>query len=193
MPMSRIIEEMLRLTDGNQTMLAKELKVTQPTVSRWLSGAEPKRKHHERILVYARKKGVAEASTFDAELIVPIVGYVGAGGEILFEKGQGPFGEARMPPKNTTPTTVAVVVRGDSMAGQLENGWTVYYDRRYSPPSESLIGRLCVVGLQDGRVLIKKLLPGHANGLYVLYSVNAAPLLDQAVEWAAPVSWIAPT
>ena len=97
-----------------------------------------------------------------------------------------------MPPSKGDETTVAVVVKGDSMAGQLEDGWVVYYDNRHIPPSERLLGRLCVVGLEDGRVLVKKLLPGRAKGLYDLYSANAGPLLDQAVAWAALVLWIAP-
>lgn len=97
-----------------------------------------------------------------------------------------------MPPKNGTETTVAVVVRGDSMAGQLEDGWIVYYDDRRAGPSEDLLGRLCVVGLNDGRVLIKKLLPGRQTGKYDLYSTNAAPMLDQQIDWAARVTWIAP-
>lgn len=187
-----ILQEMLKGQKWTQTALARRVGVEQPTVSRWLKGSEPKLNHRDKILGLARKLGVVKGSTND-ENTVQVVGYVGAGGQILYDTGQGPFGEAQMPPKNTTPTTVAVVVRGDSMAGQLEDGWTVYYDQRHTPPSESLVGKLCVVGLGDGRVLIKKLLPGRRNGCYDLYSANAAPLLDQDVTWAAKVSWISPT
>ncbi|MDE2099583.1 MAG: LexA family transcriptional regulator [Patescibacteria group bacterium] len=192
MQLTAILQQLIRETGWNQTQLGKELKVEQSTISRWLDGAEPKLHQRDRILGLAKKLGIVK-NDYLGEATVPIVGYVGAGGQILYNEGQGPFGEAKMPPKNATENTVAVVVRGDSMAGQLEDGWTVYYDRRQSPPLESLVGKLCVVGLQDGRVLIKKLLPGHATGCYHLYSFNAAPMLDQTVEWAAMVSWIAPT
>ena len=191
MQIRAILEDVLRKTGWNQTELAERLHVTQPTISRLLHGAEPKLKQRDRIVGLARKLGIVNGTGME-QATVPIVGFVGAGGQILYNEGQGPFGEAKMPPKNATETTVAVVVRGDSMAGQLEDGWTVYYDRRHSPPTEGLIGKLCVVGLGDGRVLIKKLLHGRLAGCYDLYSANAAPMQDQLVEWAAMVSWIAP-
>lgn len=186
-----ILEEMIRSQGWKQRDIAKRVNVTQPTVSRWFNGAEPKLNQRDRILGLARKLGIVKGTEADKDN-VPVVGYVGAGGQILYETGQGPFDEAPMPPKNATPATVAVIVRGDSMAGQLEDGWVVYYDQRHAPPSESLVGKLCVVGLGDGRVLIKRLLPGRRSGCYDLYSANAAPLLDQDVTWAAKVAWIAP-
>jgi phage repressor protein C with HTH and peptisase S24 domain len=123
---------------------------------------------------------------------VPLVGYVGAGGTLMFQDGQGPFGEAEMPPGDIGTTVVAVKVQGDSMSGILEDGSTVYYDNRRDPPDESLFKKLCVVGLADGRVLIKRLYPGSKPGHYHLHSTNAAALLDEHVLWAARVSWIAP-
>lgn len=123
---------------------------------------------------------------------VPIVGYVGAGGSIDFTDSQGPFGEANMPPKGPTTSLVAVIVRGDSMSGTLDDGWTVYYQDRRDPPDESLHAKLCIVGLRDGRVLIKKLYPGRKSDHYDLHSVNAPALLDQHVAWAAKITWIEP-
>lgn len=78
------------------------------------------------------------------------------------------------------------------MSGLLEDGWVVYYDNRRDPPDESHYNKLCIVGLVDGRVLVKKLYPGRKPGHFDLHSVNAPPLLDQPVEWAAKVTWIAP-
>ena len=97
-----------------------------------------------------------------------------------------------MPPKEGVPGLVAVTVRGDSMSGTLEDGWTVYYDNRREPPDESLYARLCIVGLRDGRVLIKTLYPGRKRAHYDLHSVSAPVLLDQPVDWAAKIAWIAP-
>jgi len=192
MKVQTILAEIQRAKEWNQTDLARELKVTQPTVSRWYKGAKPEIDQRDRIFRLAKKLGVVGTHESAEQFIVPIVGYVGAGGQILYEEGQGPFGEAKMPPNKGNEKTVAVVVKGDSMAGQLEDGWTVYYDDMLTPPTEKLLGKLCVVGLEDGRVLVKKLLPGRAKGLYDLYSANAGPLIDQAVTWAALVLWIAP-
>lgn len=179
-------------TGENQTKLAERIGVTQPTVSRWLKGTPPELKHADAIESAARKLRLGNHKYGVNMAAVPIVGYVGAGGGISFDGGQGPFGEADMPPKDGKPSLVAVIVRGDSMSGTLEDGWTVYYDNRRDPPDETLHAKLCIVGLSDGRVLIKKLYPGRKRGHYDLHSVNAPPLLDQPVTWAAKITWIAP-
>jgi transcriptional regulator with XRE-family HTH domain len=185
----RAIVEAIKLKTGeNQAELADRFGVSQPTVSRWLAGNPPELHHAEIIDRVARALRVSKRTSG----VVPLVGYVGAGGTISFNEGQGPFGEADMPPKDGSSTLVAVTVRGDSMSGTLEDGWTVYYDNRRDPPDESLHAKLCIVGLTDGRVLIKKLYPGRKRDHYDLHSVNAPPLLDQPVEWAAKITWIAP-
>lgn len=97
-----------------------------------------------------------------------------------------------MPPKGASPSLVAVLVKGDSMSGALEDGWTVYYDNRKDPPDENMHGKLCIVGLKEGPTLIKKLYPGRKPFHFDLHSVNAPALLDQHVEWAARITWIAP-
>lgn len=178
-------------TGWDQSELAKQLGTTQPSVSRWYKGSAPKSKHERAILKLANKLRIINHSSETAPYSVELVGYVGAGGEILYGEGQGPFGEARVPPTGKTPLMVAVEVRGDSMAGLLGDGSVIYYDNRREPPTDELFGKLCVVGLADGKVLVKRLLRGR-NGLYDLYSLAAVPMLDQKVTWAARVSFISP-
>lgn len=188
-----ILHKILETKEWTQGDLAAELKVSQPTVSRWFDGSEPKYRHQGRILALARRLNVVEHTyALDGEGI-PFVGYVGAGGQVMFSEGQGPFGAAEMPPVKVPPQTVALKVQGDSMSPQLEDGWAVYYDTRHEKPTESLNNRLCVVGLTDGRVLVKTLLHGRSPGSWDLHSKNAAPLFDQQIEWAARVTFIAPT
>ena len=124
---------------------------------------------------------------------VPVVGIAGAGpdGAILFDLGDGNLGEAPSPPVKT-PATVAVEVRGQSMRGIAEDGWLVYYDDRHDPPSDHMLGRLCVAGLADGRVLVKFLHKGTEPGRYHLESVAAPTLRDAEVAWAALVTAIVP-
>jgi phage repressor protein C with HTH and peptisase S24 domain len=179
-------------TGENQAELADRFGVSQPTVSRWLKGNPPELHHAEVIDRIARSLRLTNRKYGVNATMVQIVGYVGAGGTISFDEGQGPFGEADMPPKDGSSVLVAVTVRGDSMSGTLEDGWTVYYDNRRDPPDESLHAKLCIVGLRDGRVLIKKLYPGRKPEHYDLHSVNAPALLDQLVDWAARITWIAP-
>lgn len=192
MELKTILRAIQKERRWNQTELAKKLRVTQPTVSRWYKDSKPEIDQRDRILELAVKVGVIHNSEKFQGLSVPIIGFVGAGGQVLYGEGQGPFGEATMPPSGVRPSTVAVKVRGDSMAPQLEDGWLVYYDNRQEPPTDALFKKLCVVGLADGRVLIKRLLPGSQAGLFHLLSVNSDPLIDQPVSWAAKVTSISP-
>ena len=122
---------------------------------------------------------------------VPIAGYVGAGSEAHFYSGaQGPFGEAPAP-DNATPQTIAVEVRGESL-GPFFNGWLVFFDDVRSPVTDDLIGRLCVVGLTDERVLIKKLLRGRTARNFELHGQFGEPIVDAEVSWAAPVKSVVP-
>lgn len=186
-----LVKAIQQKTGEKQGELSRRFGVSQPTVSRWLKGSPPELHHAKIIEQEARNLRIANRKVASNMTSVPIVGYVGAGGSISFADGQGPFGEAEMPP-NGSATLVAVTVRGDSMSGTLEDGWTVYYDNRRDPPDDTLFSKLCIVGLLDGRVLVKKLYPGRKNGHFDLHSTNAPPMLDEAVEWAARISWIAP-
>lgn len=176
----------------NQAQLAVHLGVSQSSISRWTGGYELTREHATTVEDEARRLGIVKGKYVRSVTSVPIVGYVGAGGTLSFDDSQGPYGEAEMPPKGGSPTLVAVIVKGDSMSGTLEDGWTVYYDNRRDPPDETMHSKLCIVGLSDGRTLIKKLYPGRKRQHYDLHSVNAPPLLDQPVDWAARITWIAP-
>lgn len=128
-----------------------------------------------------------------AALSVPIVGVAGASadGAISYEFDAGELGEAPMMP-GASPRSVAVEVSGDSLRGIAEDGWLVYYDERREPLTEDLFGLLCVVGLEDGRTLIKTPYAGRAPGLFDLESTNAPTLRDVAVSWAARVVSIVP-
>src|SRR5262249_30990985 len=91
----------------------------------------------------------------------------------------------------TTQKTVAVEIRGTSL-GKLYDGWLAYYDDVTRPVTEALFGRLCVVGLADGRVLVKQIRPAKAKGLFHFYSEAEDPILDVELRWAAPVEALAP-
>lgn len=175
-----------------QAQFAETLGVGQPTVSRWENGADPEIEHWE-LLRAAASRG--NYGAFDEASLqkVPLIGYVGAGAAInMYGAGQGPFGEVDMPPGGNDQT-VAVEVRGDSMTGVADDRWIIYYDARHDPPHEGLFGKLCVIGLANDTVLVKKLFPGRQPNRFDLYSTNGAPLFDQEVAWAAKVAWIKPT
>lgn len=122
---------------------------------------------------------------------VPLVGRVRAGSEMaLYEHGQGPF-DYLDAPDDATPKTVAVLVDGDSL-GRAFNGWLIFYDDVQDPPTDALFGKLCVVGIEDGRILVKTLERGGVSGAYTLHSNVEAPIYDVYVKWAAKVKSMRP-
>lgn len=122
---------------------------------------------------------------------VPVAGYVGAGTAMHFyAEGQGPLGEAPAP-EGATPHTVAAEIRGDSL-GPLFVGWRVYWDDRRDPVTADLIGELCVVGLADGRVLVKQLSRGRTEGRFALHGQFGEAILDAELLWAAKVKSLMP-
>ena len=124
--------------------------------------------------------------------LVPIAGYVGAGSTATFYgEGQGQLGEV-VGPEGTTEETVAVEIRGESL-GPFFDGWLVFFDDVRSPVTDDIIGKLCVVGLADGRVLIKRLVRSRGSRtLFHLYGQFGDPILDTPVKWAAQVKSVMP-
>lgn len=149
---------------------------------------------------YARRfraagvKVTAKEILFDGEApstvtasTVPLVGYVGAGGEAQFLSG----GERdHVPaPEGSTERTVAVEIR--SPGADLDR-WVVFYDDVHRQVRPDLIGKLCMIGLEDGRILLKKIAKSRARGFFHLISENEPPILDVSIEWAARVKTMTP-
>jgi phage repressor protein C with HTH and peptisase S24 domain len=146
-------------------------------------------------LLTGRGQAPAEASFADETEAptrpkVRVVGYVGAGAEAhLYAVAQGDLDEVEWPREVLGPM-VAVEIRGDSL-GTFFNHWLVFYDDVRDPVTPDLIGELCVVGLADGRILIKQLQPGRSAGRFNLNSQTEAPIRDVAINWAAKVKSMA--
>lgn len=134
---------------------------------------------------------IPAAELLREDATVPVVGYVGAGAEAhYYADGDGGLGQVEAPP-GARPSTVAVEIRGESL-GPLFDGWLAFYDEARTPVTPDLIGELCVVGLPDGRVLIKRLKPTPDPARFHLLANTEAPLLDQQVTWAARVLTMRP-
>lgn len=143
----------------------------------------------------ARAFGVPPSAILDGNPTVPLVGYVGAGAKIDFGTSQGPFGEVEAPPQSSA-STVAVKVRGDSMPGTAEDGWILYYDKVESPPTDDMLTSKSpvVVATAGDNVFVKRLRRGSQEGRYHLLSSGSEdPLLDVRIAWAAKVRFIKPS
>lgn len=122
---------------------------------------------------------------------VPVVGYVSAGAELaLYDQGQGPF-DYVLPPRDTKPTTVAAEIHGVSL-GPLFDHALIFYDNVHSPITPELHGKLCVAGLEDGRVVVKQIMPGDSGRFHLLSNSAEPPIFNAAVLWAAKVTEIRP-
>lgn len=122
---------------------------------------------------------------------VPLVGYVSAGAAATyFQQDSGHLDEVPAP-DNASEATVAVEIRGDSL-GSFFDRWLVFYDDVRRPVTSDLVGRLCVVGIEDGRILIKKIKRSKARGLYHLISQTEDPIFDVTIDWAARVKSMIP-
>lgn len=123
---------------------------------------------------------------------VVVVGLVAAGSDtVAFSEGQGNLGEVEAP-DNATEQTVAVEVRGDSLGALFENS-LIFYDDVRTPPSADMVGRMCVCGLDDGRVVVKSLRRGRRAGRWDLHPNLGQPIYDTKVIWAALVRNVRPT
>lgn len=58
--------------------------------------------------------------------------------------------------------------------------------------TQDLWWNLCVVGLPDDRVLIKKIVPGSSEGLFHLHSEREPEIRDVSISWAAKVKNMVP-
>lgn len=182
------INELLSLKHWNQMKLAEHFNVSQSTVHRWKTGAEPEGHHRDAIRdLYAKEFG---GPSVNPTRRVPLKGKVGAGQEVYaIDDGGQDYVEA---PANSKPETIAVEVSGQSMFPAYEEGTILYYSKLL-PPFD-MLNRRAVVQLADGRIFVKIVRNGTAPGLYTLTSINALfpDMVDEVVEWAAPIDWIKP-
>jgi phage repressor protein C with HTH and peptisase S24 domain len=126
---------------------------------------------------------------------IQVVGRVGAGAQVLpiddHAKGDGLY-DVECPRGLDPKNTVAVEVVGDSMEPAVQEGWVLFYDRSPEPTPSAVVGRLCVVQVEDGRVLVKQIKRGPDQGRFNLISANAPMIENVALDWAAPVKAMLP-
>lgn len=179
-----------RVSKGwSQAQLARIVGSTQQTVARLESGQTEHSPVLTKILHVFSLPGCQEDETLGQE--VPIVGVVGAGAQIfsIDDHAQGAGLETtRIPAGLMGKDAVGVIVRGDSMEPVYGDGDILFYDKIHRADLGPLLGKEVVARLVDGRTLVKKL--HMRNGVLVLESFNAAPIVAPLIEWAARVAFV---
>lgn len=137
-------------------------------------------------LLFGREGAVAGRMT------VPLVGFAGAGSVVHA------FVKKAAQQKVDTPviggdTTKAIELRMDGF-GKVFDRWLAFYDEQDAGPVDSEhIDQLCLIGLPDGRQMVRVIQPSRAPGYYHLSSpTGETPLLDQQVAWAARITGMTP-
>jgi phage repressor protein C with HTH and peptisase S24 domain len=165
-----------------QIGLAKALGVAHPQITRLLQGS--RRLKADEIPKIARYLEEAPPAR-----TVRIVGYIGAGAEVIPSDEFGPDDEIAAPPDFTDG--IALVVRGDSMWPKYEDGDIVICESIEVDPT-SLLNSYCYVQLADGHTYLKILRRGSAPGLYTLASHNAPNIEDVVIQRVYRVAWTKP-
>jgi transcriptional regulator with XRE-family HTH domain len=121
---------------------------------------------------------------------VKIIGIVEAAGRVVFYHPDKVRNCDDLPP-HVGVATVALEA-GAPLRGVAESGWLYFFENQKKPPSEDLVGKLCIVALKNGDVLVRTLQPGRKKDRYDLESSTEQTMRDQQIEWAARITWIKP-
>lgn len=180
---------------GKQKGLADFIGASQTNISRWKKGQVPELPNYRLIVEAAERLGiigdirsedVAAALDKPSRRGVRIVGYVGAGAKGHFYAVAHDDYTVVDPPPGITDKTVAVEIKGKSF-GPLLDSWLVYYDDVRSPVEPDLYGEVCVIGLSDDRVVIKKIVSNGRGGFTLESNSGEEPIENAEIEWAAKV------
>ncbi|MDE1914707.1 MAG: helix-turn-helix domain-containing protein [Sphingomonadales bacterium] len=122
---------------------------------------------------------------------VAVVGYVGAGGDIIFEDsyapGDGMYHVDSLPGLGADGL-IGLEVRGDSMYPFFRNGHIIFIRRdNWDRVEDEALSDWAVCRLSDGRTLLKEVRPSRVAGHYDLISQNAPPIEDVELVWATAV------
>lgn len=133
-----------------------------------------------------------------AGLRVPVLGNIGAGGEVLFAidpdmelNDQDEFESVARPPL-VKGRLMALRVTGASMLPKYEDGDIIYVRRDHEGILPAYLGRYCAIRTSEGGTFLKILSPGSQAGRYTLRSLNAPDMENVEVEWASPVLFVMP-
>jgi len=133
-----------------------------------------------------------------AAIMVPVLGNIGAGGEVLFStdpeielSDYDAFPKVPRPPL-VVGRLMALRVTGSSMLPKYEDGDVIYVRRDHDGILPKYLNRYCAVRTADGGTYLKILAPGSAAGCYTLRSLNAPDMENVEVLWASPVLFVMP-
>lgn len=132
-----------------------------------------------------------------AGLKVPVLGKIGAGGEVLYyvdpdDEINGVDIQYVPRPPLAQGRLIALEVVGSSMLPKYEEGDIIYIRRDHDGIMPSYLNKYCAVRTSDGGTYLKILATGSQAGRYTLRSLNAPDMENVEVIWAAKVAFVMP-
>ncbi|MQB09557.1 helix-turn-helix domain-containing protein [Agrobacterium sp. ICMP 6402] len=122
---------------------------------------------------------------------VPLMGYIGAGAEIMPEMEQVPpegLDQIHVP-FPLPDEMIALEVRGDSMLPVYKDGHVIIVYAEQKKPMSSFYGEDAAVRTTDGRRFLKTIVKGSP---ITLMSFNAAPIENVGLEWVGEIFAVLP-
>ncbi|NKM69195.1 S24 family peptidase [Rhizobium laguerreae] len=180
------IRAIMKATGKKQMQIAEFFEVSQSTVNRWIAGAEPEG-HRRDAINEAYERLVDEGPKESSGTIVPIMGFIGAGGEIAPEFEQAPPEglEQVWIPFELDDELVAFEVRGISMMPVYREGHVIVCYKEQKRPIDYFFGLDAAVMTADGRRFLKTIM--RAGSSIDLHSFNADPIHDVRIEWIGEI------
>lgn len=190
-PIEQKLRTILSVTRWKQHQLAERLGVQQGTVSRWFSGSDPKGAVYDAINALYDEVVEVEQIAPGGE-IVPLMGYIGAGAEIMPEFEQTPPDglDQIYVPFPMPAEMIAFEVRGISMLPVYKDGSVVIVYREQKRPLDAFYGEEAAVRTSDGRRYIKQIMRG-VTGVNLM-SFNAPPIEGVQLDWIGELFAILP-
>jgi len=114
-----------------------------------------------------------------------IVGRIGQGQQLIADDSIPPLVHRH----HGSSRCVAAIVDGDAMLPVYRAGDLLFWELDAIDP-EKLIGKECMVDLQDGRSMVKTIQRGSKPGLYRLTSYAAADIDNVRIVAAMPIDYV---
>ncbi len=183
---SQKLRLIMRATGKKQMQIAEHFDVSQSTVTRWLAGSEPEGARRDAINE-AYDNLVDHGPKESTGTVVPIMGFIGAGGEIAPEYEQAPPEglEQIWIPFELDDELVAFEVRGISMLPVYREGHVIVCYREQKRPLEFFFGLEAAVRTSDGRRFLKTIM--RSGDSIDLHSFNAEPISNVALDWIGEI------